>query len=175
MKFKMMVGAALAVAALSGPASAAVVFDLSNVHLVDGGQLTGTLTTSDDLSTLIGFSIVSTANTSAYGNFTGHTYTLADASYASWNPALGLSGLFLQSLSFLSLYTTAPLSATGASLATASSEVVWGGGARWVVSGELVAQEQPGLVPEVATWAMMLAGFGFVGLALRRRAVSGEA
>lgn len=175
MKFNMMFCAALAVAAFSAPASAAVVFNLSNVHLVDGGQLTGTVTTSDDLSTLLDFSIVSTPKSSVHGNFAGATYTLADATYTSWNPALGLSALFLQSLSTLSLYVADPLSATGASLAAASNEVVWGKGTRWAVSGELVAQQQPGLVPEAATWAMMLAGFGLVGLSMRRRVVSGEA
>jgi hypothetical protein len=35
----------------------------------------------------------------------------------------------------------------------------------WVVRGE----QGPGGVPEAATWAMMIAGFGMVGAAMRRR------
>ena len=168
MKFTTMFGAAVVVAALATPASAAVVFDLSNVHLVDGGKLTGTLTTSDDLSTLLDFSITSTANSSIFGNFAGQTYTLGDATFAAWNPSLGFSSLFLGSLASLNLFVASPLTPTGASLAFTTSEVVWGTGARWVVSGELVAQ-QPGLVPEAQTWAMMIAGFGLVGLGMRHR------
>jgi len=36
-------------------------------------------------------------------------------------------------------------------------------------SVRLTAATQPGAVPEPATWAMMLAGFGMLGFALRRR------
>jgi hypothetical protein len=35
----------------------------------------------------------------------------------------------------------------------------------------LYAAVPPGDVPEPATWAMMLTGFGLIGLALRRRSV----
>ena len=172
----MLYGAALAAAlaaaaTMSSPASAAVVFNLSNVYLVDGGQLTGTLTTSDDLSTLVGFSITSTSNNSFFGNFIGQSYTLGNAAYAFWNPAQGLSSLSLTPLANLNLFFTSPLTATGATLAFASSEsqFVQGGGVRWAVSGELIAG-QPGIVPEPAVWALMVTGFGLVGLGIRRRA-----
>lgn len=171
MKSTMAFGAALAAALLSAPASAAVVFDLSNVYLVDGGQLTGTLTTSDDLSTLLGFSFTSTSNSSGYGSFTGRNYTLGDSLLAFWNPSVGLSSLFLGPLANVNLFFSAPLTLAGTSLAPSSSEtqIVSGGGSRWATSGELVAQ-QPDVVPEPASWALMVAGFGLVGIGLRRSA-----
>lgn len=174
MKFSMVFGAALAAVTLSAPASAVVVFDLSNVQLVDGGQLTGTLTTSDDLSTLLDFSITSTSNSSVYGTFVGITYTLGDAWVSTWNPAQGLVAQFLTPLAQLNLFVASPLTALGAPLAITTSEtqIVGGGGTRWATSGELVAQ-QSAIVPEPAAWAMMIAGFGLVGVGLRRRSASG--
>lgn len=40
----------------------------------------------------------------------------------------------------------------------------------WLVRGEAVAG-----VPEASTWAMLVAGFGLVGAATRRRAATGKA
>ncbi len=43
------------------------------------------------------------------------------------------------------------------------------GNTRWSESWVVRGQQEPGGVPEAATWAMMIAGFGMVGAAMRRR------
>ena len=44
-------------------------------------------------------------------------------------------------------------------------------GSRWLTDGSVSAVAGGGSVPEPATWAMMIAGFGVVGAAMRRRKV----
>ena len=151
------------------PASAAVVFNLDNVKLVDGGTLSGSFTTSDDLATLIGFSISSSTNNGwPYGNYTGTTYTLGDATSVFWTSAQGLAASFAGGT--LHLYFESPLTALGAKLDQTTSETQKGVGTRWTTSGG-VSGVVAGGVPEPATWAMMIAGFGLVGAAMRRRKV----
>jgi hypothetical protein len=176
MKFGLVLGAAVAAATMSAPAAAVVVFDLNNVTLVDGGTLTGSLTVSDDLSTLVGFSITSSSNSGwPYGNYVGRTYSYADATLISWNSAQGLLADFVGAPARLNIFFAAPLTSTGAVLANTASETqsVVGGGTRYAVSGELVLAQQPGIVPEPATWAMLIVGFGLVGASMRRRSREG--
>lgn len=171
MKFGLILGAAAAATLLSAPAAAVVVFDLNNVTLVDGGTLTGSLTVSDDLSTLLDFSITSSSNAGwPYGNYVGRTYSFADTTFYSWNAAQGLLADFGGPSARVNIFVASPLTASGALLAVTTSETqsVTGGGTRYAISGELVAQ-QPGLVPEPATWAMLITGFGLVGASMRRR------
>jgi hypothetical protein len=42
-------------------------------------------------------------------------------------------------------------------------------GTRTIVSGSVVNPNAPDALPEPATWAMMLLGFGGIGFQLRRR------
>ncbi len=151
---------------MAAPASAAVVFNLNNVTLVDGGTLSGSFTTSDDLATLIGFSITSSTNNGwPYGNFTGTTYTLGNATSLFWNATQGLSATFPKAK--LNLFFNSPLTSTGTALNQTTSETQKGYN-RYLTSGSVSAVA--GAVPEPATWAMMIAGFGLVGAAMRRRA-----
>ncbi|WEK41727.1 MAG: PEPxxWA-CTERM sorting domain-containing protein [Candidatus Sphingomonas colombiensis] len=167
---KLVVAAALSTVAMLGtaaPASAAAVFNLDNVKLVDGGTLSGTFTTSDDLATLIGFSITSSTNSGwPYGSYTGTTYTFGNATALFWNAAQGLSATF--SNAKLNVFFNSPLTSTGTSLNQTTSETEKGYN-RYLTSGSVSAVA--GAVPEPATWAMMIAGFGLVGAAMRRRAV----
>ena len=167
MKFGLILGAAAAVMTLSAPVAAAVVFDLSNVTLVDGGTLTGTLTLSDDLASLEGFNITSSSNSGwPYANFAGRTYLFTDVTTFSWNAAQGLQANFADPSARLDIFFSSPLTSTGTGLAITTSETQ-GNYNRYAVSGELVAQA--GAVPEPATWAMLIIGFGLVGVSMRRR------
>ncbi len=153
----------------SAPASAAITFNLNNVNFNGGGSLTGSFTTSDDLSTLLDFSITTTANNYGFfGNFPGATYTLANASNVLWSSVLGLSADFSSPISQIGLLFAAPLTSNGTALALSDETVVkWNGGIRFATSGTVSAA-----VPEPATWALMIAGFGIAGASLRRRKVA---
>ncbi|OJV29380.1 MAG: hypothetical protein BGO24_03985 [Sphingomonas sp. 67-36] len=155
---------------MATPASAAVVFNLDNVKLVDGGTLTGSFTTSDDLSVLEDFSITSAGgNGWPYGVFTGTTYTMADAiNPVFWTSAQGISAKFAGG-SQLNIFFSSALTAAGAMLDQTTSETQKLAGSRWLTEGSVSAVAGAGGVPEPATWAMMIAGFGLVGAAMRRR------
>jgi hypothetical protein len=154
----------------AAPASAAITFNLNNVNFFGGGSLTGSFKTSDDLSTLLDFSITTTANNYGFfGNFTGATYTLADATNVLWSSTLGLSADFTSPISQIGLLFAAPLTTNGTLLALSNESVVkFNGGVRFASSGSVSA----GAVPEPAAWAMMIAGFGLAGVAMRRRKVA---
>lgn len=170
MKFGVLIGAALGALALSAPASAVVVFDLGNVSLVDGGTLTGSLTVSDDLQTLVDFSFTTSSNHNwPYLNFTGRTYTMADATALTWNPTNGLWSQYGSPLAQVRIYLGEQLTSAGAVLSGDAGEWQASAGFRSVVNGALTPQATPGAVPEPAVWAMLIAGFGLVGVALRRR------
>ena len=156
----------------SAPASAAITFNLDNVNFNGGGSLTGTFTTSNDLSTLLGFSISTTANSGGAGNFPGATYTLANAASVIWSPILGLSASFVSPISQIGLVFAAPLTTNGTKLALSNETVIkWnGGGVRFARSGTVSAVA--GAVPEPTTWAMMVVGLGLVGASMRRRKVA---
>lgn len=156
----------------AAPASAAITFSLDNVNFNGGGSLTGTFTTSDDLSTLLDFSISTTANDYGwFGNFSGATYTLADAASVLWSSTYGLSAGFLSPLSQIGLLFASPLTADGTQLALSDETVVkWNGGIRFATSGTV--SPLAGAVPEPTTWAMMIVGLGLVGASMRRRKVA---
>ena len=168
MKFGLILGAAAAALTFSAPATAAVIFDLSDVQLVDGGTLTGWLEVSDDLGTLLDFSITSSTNSGhPYPSFTGRTYTFADKTAYTWNTTQGLWSQFGDPFAQLNIFVVKQLTGEGGSLAVTTSETQTTG-TRWLTKGDLVAR-QAGVVPEPATWAMLIAGFGLVGASMRRR------
>lgn len=167
---KLLLSAAVAAVCAAAPASAAVVFDLDNVVLVDGGTLVGSLTVSDDLNDLLDFSITSSSN----GAFVGTTYTPTTATNISWNTAQGMDAQFYAStpLAQLSLFLVPSLTGSGAVLADSANEWQQTAGSRWVTSGELRPQGggDVGGIPEPATWALLIAGFGLIGASMRRKA-----
>lgn len=156
----------------SAPASAAITFNLDNVNFNGGGSLMGTFTTSNDLTTLLDFSISTTANNNGWaGNFPGATYTLANAVSVLWSPTLGLSAGFFSPISQIGLVFAAPLTTDGTQLALSNETVIkWNGGVRFASSGTVSAVA--GAVPEPTTWAMMVVGLGLVGASMRRRKVA---
>lgn len=162
-------GAVLSLSTL--PAHADIRYDLSNVVLYSAptggtaqGTLTGSFTTNDARSTLVAYNIVA----SPFSSFPGFTYTPATAPLS----ASTLPSQYFQldapgGLFELRLYFTSALTTSGATLnRTFSYESEASGGIRYA-GGSIVAATAA--VPELATWAMLVAGFGAVGFAMRRR------
>jgi PEP-CTERM motif len=152
----------------AAPATAAVTFELKDVTLQGGGMLTGDFVTSDDLTTLLGLDITSTAGDFGGRHFNETIYSLDDVTSgrmpANSSIRLDLGDLELQ-LAF------GDLTAAGASLSDPnSSEHSRLAGTRLVTGGSIVAEAPAtAAVPEPATWVMMIGGFGLVGSILRRR------
>ena len=162
----LLLAAALGTAAvIATPASAAITFNLDNVTLTGGGSLSGWFTTSDDLNTLIDFSVTSTSNTSAYGVFTGRTYTKASAANVAWVLPTGLWSIYVSPNSELTIYFQSGLTAAGGTLAGTTSERQPGTYSRYAATGSAIA------APEPASWALMIGGFALVGGAIRSRKV----
>lgn len=156
----------------SAPASAAITFSLDNVNFVLGGSMTGTFTTSDDLSVLEDFSFTTTANDYGWlGEFDGATYTFAAADAIIWSPLVGLSAGYTSPISQIGLLFAGPLTTDGTSLLLSDEAVlVFGSGTRIALTGSISAVAAP--VPEPATWAMMIGGLGLAGAMMRRRKAS---
>ena len=142
--------AAIAVAAVAiasaAPAWAAKTFVLDGVTLQGGGTLTGTLTWGP-------------------GVFSAFTYN--NASLADW-VSLPTQGFRISTAGYAQQLRLDffPLTGTGANLLNTSYEYQSTGGPRAVTGGRAVLQVSA--VPEPATWAMMITGFGLVGAMVRR-------
>ena len=161
--------AAIAVAAVAiasaAPAWAAKTFVLDGVTLQGGGTLTGTFTTNDALTSLVGINITASAGTYGPGVFSAFTYN--NASLADW-VSLPTQGFRISTPGYAQqlLLNFFPLTGTGANLLNSSYEYQLNGGPRAVTGGRAVLQVSA--VPEPATWAMMITGFGLVGAMVRR-------
>ena len=167
MKRLIAIAAAIAAMTAAAPAWAAKVFVLDNVTLQGGGTLTGSFTTDDALTSLLGVNITASSGTFGPGVFS--TFTYNNAALANWVslPSQGFqistSGAAQQlRLDFF------PLTASGANILHTSNEYQNTGGGRAVTGGRVVL-DVPSAVPEPATWAMMITGFGLAGVAIRRR------
>ena len=167
MKRLIAIAAAIAAMTAAAPAWAAKVFVLDNVTLQGGGTLTGSFTTDDALTSLLGVDITASSGTFGPGVFS--TFTYNNAALANWVslPSQGFqistSGAAQQlRLDFF------PLTASGANILHTSHEYQNTGGGRAVTGGRVVL-DVPSAVPEPATWAMMITGFGLAGVAIRRR------
>ncbi|CAN7445228.1 PEPxxWA-CTERM sorting domain-containing protein [Phenylobacterium sp. LjRoot164] len=161
MKRLIAITAAIAAIATAAPAWAAKVFTLDNVTLQGGGTLTGSFTTNDALTSLLAVDITASA-AGAFSQFTYNNASLADwVSLPSQGFRISTAGYAQQlRLDFF------PLTEGGANLLSSSYEFQSTGGPRTVTGGRVVL-DVPSAVPEPATWAMMIMGFGLAGAALR--------
>lgn len=164
MKHLVAIAAAIAAIATAAPAWAAKTFVLDGVTLQGGGTLTGNFTTDDTLSSLLGVNITASAN----GAFSAVTYNKLSSSDWVSLPTQGFDVTMAGGTQQLRL-NFFPLTATGANILINSSyDYQNTAGPRSVLSGRVML-DVPTAVPEPATWAMMIVGFGLAGTAVRRR------
>ena len=96
--------------AISGPASADVIFNLSGVTLAGGGTLTGSFTLNNALNSVVAADIVA----SAFGPFTGYNYAFPGATLSQSLPTQYLQ--LASSGDELRIYFTAPVTSTSATI-----------------------------------------------------------
>ncbi|WP_136161709.1 PEPxxWA-CTERM sorting domain-containing protein [Sphingomonas flavalba] len=172
-KFSLMAAAALGAMAVATPASAAKVFVLDGVTLQGGGTLTGTFTTNDAITALEAVNITASANVYNPGN--GINYNLPgfvydNISYVDWQQVPNFFRMTFSDAGKnfqMVLYFTPALSDAGSKISTTQSFESEIGVHRYVTAGS--AALSAGAVPEPATWALLIAGFGLVGGAMRSR------
>jgi hypothetical protein len=153
--------AALAAAAVLVPASAnaTIIFNV-NGTFAGGGTLTGTFTTNDARTVLEAVNLTSTA-------FGTNTFTDVSAASVSILPTFMQFNL-TSPLRQLNIIFTPTLSATGATIGAGSYEAQ-GNLANFRSLSGTVTAASAAAVPEPATWAMMLLGFGAIGVGMRSR------
>ena len=150
------------------PAQASVVFNVTGAWS-DGGTLSGTFTTSNDLLGLEATSLLVSGGTNGIDPV---LYNEADYIVAGSNNLP--NGFFLNAVSSvtktLRLNFASPLSTSQTTLLqTSSSNTQNGVQSRTLRSGSVTPQIIVSSVPEPATWGMMILGFMVAGHAMRRR------
>lgn len=163
---RLLVACAFILSALASPASAAIVFNVNGAFTAQGtnnplGALTGTFTTNDAITQVIGIDLTSSFN----GAFQSLAYTdvsKVDAQFLPQNFRLTINGGADQ----LQLVFAPALSLAGSAIGGNSFEHQAVAGNR-ILSGAVA--RATAAVPEPATWLMMIGGFGLAGAALRRR------
>ena len=159
---------AAAAAMISAPASANLIFNLSGATLQYGGQLTGSITLSDDLTQVVDLNISAPAADAGAFHFSAYTYTFANAIISTHLPNQYIridepGGYELQ-------FAFPVFTASGATFYTngSSSDHTAAAGNRIITGGSFVAATNAA-VPEPATWALTLAGLGLIGFGMSRR------
>ncbi|MCP9222831.1 PEPxxWA-CTERM sorting domain-containing protein [Erythrobacter sp. LQ02-29] len=159
-------------AALLGTTSAhaaPIVWTLQGVTFTDGGTASGTFSTDSETGSLLSFDITTTA-ASALGGF---TYDAMTSTVIAQN-ALGPNSFYIGNKAtynkpYLSLGFMSSLASVGTNvLDTARSyECDNCSPYRYVSAGSAIAAS--GGVPEPATWALLILGFGAIGGVMRRQ------
>lgn len=162
---------AAATALFSAPASANLMFDLSDATLQYGGELTGSITLSDDLAQVLDFNI-STPDADGAPGFHFNAYTYSNVAGALVSSSLPYQYIRIDEpggyeLQFaFSQFTTA-----GVTFYTngSSSDHTSAAGNRIITGGGFVPATASADVPEPASWTLALAGLGLIGFGMKRR------
>lgn len=164
-----------ALAAISLPSvahSAPILWTLQDVTFDDGGIANGSFVYDADTGSVSQFSISVSGGTTA--DLTAFTYDNTNSFYF-----LGSSDRFSfladSRLRYLGLIFASTLTDSGGTIGILSGppssyECDNCGTARLVASGSITTD--PSAVPEPASWAMLIGGFGVAGAAMRRRKVA---
>lgn len=168
MKFMNLIGAAVALACVAGAPAHAVTLNwtLHNVAFNDGGTASGTFSTDSANGQVTAFNIGTTAGTIrgaaaynpatstvfGYNIFSANSFTIVTKN--TFNPYLNLS--FAHTLASGGVNTLNVGGPGAGSWECSNCDAL-----RSVISGSAST------VPEPASWALMLVGFGGLGMALR--------
>ncbi|MFT3976389.1 MAG: PEPxxWA-CTERM sorting domain-containing protein [Sphingomonas bacterium] len=174
---KLMLAAALSATstiAMATPASAAILFTLDNAEFFGGGTLTGTFTTNDDFTTLLGMNITASGGHNSWANYdyAATSFTLSNVNMPITGPGgIGSAQNITVNMNGeqLKLDFVTPVPINGSLLSMTSAQTQGNNHLRWLASGSVTATPIAAAVPEPATWALMIVGFGMVGAAMRRR------
>ena len=142
-------------------------FDPAQGYVPAGFGNTGGTTVAIGAGVEFGFNDGANLDTA---DFTANSLTISDQTFSSASPFFmtffsSLSGFF-DNAAFVTNGFSGTLSVTGNTLTFAAPQFDSVGTRTSIIS---FAGGNPGAVPEPATWAMMLMGFGAMGVALRRR------
>jgi hypothetical protein len=170
MRAKFFVAALLAASASAIPAKAAttLAWTLSGVTFDDGGTATGTFTTDSTNGNLLSYDLSTTAGTTL-GAF--HYDATTSKKYGDNN--FGSNSFLVQTLNFhryINLAFNNPLTGGGFDAITIGQNSFECNNCtpdRYVTAG--YATSVTASVPEPLSWALMVVGFGLVGVAARRR------
>jgi hypothetical protein len=171
MRAKFFVAALLAASASAIPAKATttLAWTLSNVTFADGATATGTFTTDSTNGNLVSYNLFTTA-----GSSLGAFHYDANTSKKYGDNNFGPNSFLVQTLDFhryINLEFNNPLTGGGFDAITITNESSFEcnncNPNRYVTAG--YATSVTASVPEPLSWALMVVGFGLVGVAARRR------
>jgi len=179
--FKMTMAAVAALALGSAAQAAPVLWTMDNVTLFDGATASGTFTYDADTGTIGSFDLSVSGHIPFFRDNFGFTdYTVSSSSGGTASYSSQYNTFFFDAGAGRSLDLTVTSSLTNAggtvplsldtNQAFFTADVLNGFGIQ-AISGS-VTSDGAGAVPEAASWAMMLGGFGLVGGAMRRRKVA---
>jgi hypothetical protein len=171
MKFAIILAASLATLASAIPANAAttLAWTLSGVTFDDGGTATGTFTTNATNGRLLSYNLFTTAG-SSLGAF--HYDATTSVKYA--NNRVGNNSFLVRNIQtgrYINLSFVNPLTSGGVDaidIGPNSYECNNCTPVRYVATG-FATTSVTTPVPEPLSWALMVVGFGLVGVAARRR------
>ena len=162
--------AAVALVASTSANAATILWTLNSVVYDDGGTASGTFATDSTtgLATAVNISVTAGPNLSAF-TFDGATSQILNNIFFNNQSFVAVNNAFTRYVSFAFVN---PLTAPGSNplnIGIFPNRASWDcancGNIRYAVSGFATS----GAVPEPAAWALMIAGFGLVGGAMRRR------